>query len=1503
MIENQYNQYLYEITSFDKKVIFKAEGNTYTSLVPSSETKLGWAVTVLDMKYVKEIYRPGHLMLKLSVSDKDRNFSISLPKLRSIFNKAEVKITVKRGEKYKQDIITHYYVMTAEPIMKPNAAYELNLEAYSADYQLTLDKYSKCYLNTPLNKLIKTSIDDLSKAEGLHFGIPFDCSIDKGLQFINYNNSGSAAVYHTPYAVQYNECFYDFVARLAQRYGELLFFENGSLHLGVDPNHVAVTHTIPTDSSTPGYKSFSEVSGPESKLREQVNGSLYDYHNTDTSQQTNAYNYDLDYAEDMYMDSLPTGDLSSSQNDWRMYMDWVGLSQKCLTFFTSFRREDKGNEEWHYHAGSAINITSAFTKLSLAWIEAGFDAKAEVTDRNDTYKKAIEALMKADKVIETEQKNGEKIRPFASFTSEENVLCTNREKVQEEYDTVVAERQKQEDIIETKNLLPNAEKAFGKMKILAEKLYNVLTEFEGKVVTRKEDITRLKNMAAVIKQQTDAQSQNKPETVLYQIIDAKKKLKDEIAIRRTNSKQADKDSIDLMFKDILSALAKFKECFIFEDEKTFSSYYDLTDFQNAIPETEGEPGKQERIGFATGIQDLYKNLINEFDNTTGSSNSTQSSLNDILKAAEALFQIDAEETRTLEKLLHLSVRITKQNLFHKFLETIEKAEKQVASQRVRLEIDTNNYDRVPLLGEVVSFCGSRYLVIKVEGQSTLDKNSLHCSETLKLELIPAILERQNDEKGNSQQDSAKEPTCQWIPPMSDCRKREKVGAMIAVVTDNVDPLAMGRLRVRFKWQQEGSTPTPWIRMATPYSSTDGAGMFFIPQEDDEVLVDFYNGNIDRPIIVGVLRNNAQNHDYASGWAKRRVIKSGTGQNIAFSEGGDYAFTDALGIFPGWASFMGAFNPDLAENLGFLNDLASGKDNGFSRYMKGNLSLKDHFNTWSIKGDTGGRKVSISSNLGTICLDALTGISISAPLGDISIAAKNINLQASNNITIESGTQIKRQRKIKEDYKDGVGEGFLDAFTDVAKGYTTLVAIDFSMLRFLVETLVPPVEGTLEIKSNRYLKLEAGSKGEAVDYSVPPLLPKGEIDVVARIKGKKEFDAHAELIAKAEDLKKLVKAIDAIPVKIKEIMSKSISNANDFAIALEEVKKFNNSCLSADIQDIATDCWGSLHEKTEADINNTADLNVFIKKITNLTAEDAINAKFAYTGDNIMAALHDLGIADNASEDDNKKNYVSAKKKEFVKYAHAAASLWQEKEKYVNVSAKRLCEAMGFVGTTELNSWKFNPSTLNLEAKKIKTDALMPLYKKLFESIYDLRVSGNGYKFPERLFTDDCIKRLSRVFILATLKETGLYVYKKEYAEEALNDEGTSLTGVTLPGDNYIAGTEWKENYNYFEDGSKENEWLYFTKGCKFMALTWEGELEAGKVRKTLGILTDLSGAADFANDATAMVWNSIIESAQIKSSTHGGRVLISDNGVSIGITKNGNIEKTNDFKLGAENWK
>ncbi len=72
----------------------------------------------------------------------------------------------------------------------------------------------------------------------------------------------------------------------------------------------------------------------------------------------------------------------------------------------------------------------------------------------------------------------------------------------------------------------------------------------------------------------------------------------------------------------------------------------------------------------------------------------------------------------------------------------------------------------------------------------------------------------------------------------------------AVVTDNKDPEKLGRIRVRFFWQ-ESSFMSPWIRSVNPYSA-NGRGFYFIPEIGDEVLVEFEGGDAEKPYVVGSL---------------------------------------------------------------------------------------------------------------------------------------------------------------------------------------------------------------------------------------------------------------------------------------------------------------------------------------------------------------------------------------------------------------------------------------------------------------------------------------------------------------------------------------------------------------------------------------------------------------------------------------------------------------------------
>jgi type VI secretion system secreted protein VgrG len=63
---------------------------------------------------------------------------------------------------------------------------------------------------------------------------------------------------------------------------------------------------------------------------------------------------------------------------------------------------------------------------------------------------------------------------------------------------------------------------------------------------------------------------------------------------------------------------------------------------------------------------------------------------------------------------------------------------------------------------------------------------------------------------------------------------------------------LGRVRIRFHWQDSGDTSC-WVRVAQR-SASGGMGSQFLPRIGQEVLVQFLENDIDRPIIVGALYN-------------------------------------------------------------------------------------------------------------------------------------------------------------------------------------------------------------------------------------------------------------------------------------------------------------------------------------------------------------------------------------------------------------------------------------------------------------------------------------------------------------------------------------------------------------------------------------------------------------------------------------------------------------------------
>lgn len=90
---------------------------------------------------------------------------------------------------------------------------------------------------------------------------------------------------------------------------------------------------------------------------------------------------------------------------------------------------------------------------------------------------------------------------------------------------------------------------------------------------------------------------------------------------------------------------------------------------------------------------------------------------------------------------------------------------------------------------------------------------------------------------------------------------------------------LGRVKVRFPWMTD-KQETDWVRVAAP-AAGDKCGVFFMPEENDQVLVAFSHSHIERSYVLGVLWNNTSkppDEDRA-----KRQIKSRSGHTITLDD--------------------------------------------------------------------------------------------------------------------------------------------------------------------------------------------------------------------------------------------------------------------------------------------------------------------------------------------------------------------------------------------------------------------------------------------------------------------------------------------------------------------------------------------------------------------------------------------------------------------------------------------
>ena len=172
--------------------------------------------------------------------------------------------------------------------------------------------------------------------------------------------------------------------------------------------------------------------------------------------------------------------------------------------------------------------------------------------------------------------------------------------------------------------------------------------------------------------------------------------------------------------------------------------------------------------------------------------------------------------------------------------------------------------------------------------------------------------------------------------------------VIGVVTDNKDPSKLGRVKLKMPILSDKDT-TFWVPIIM-LGAGKNRGWFFIPEVEDEVLVMFEQGDINRPLVVGALWGGKDKPpDKNPGSNPRRVIKSRAGSKITFDD----------------------------EKL--LIIIEDGTQKG---------------------------KITFDSNANKIIIEALKGdVCFQSPQGDTQIVAKEIEMKAGTNIEIHAGSKM------------------------------------------------------------------------------------------------------------------------------------------------------------------------------------------------------------------------------------------------------------------------------------------------------------------------------------------------------------------------------------------------------------------------------------------------------------------------------------------------------------------
>ena len=1062
-----------------------------------------YSLTLHGVKVNKKIYQPVEIEAELDfmvVSSTTSSTVLKAPTFKAVSalllqRQVELKVTI--GDQTLA-IAKNCYVYELNPQLKRGTSgmtMYVKLNIFSMDKLMTLNKYSKAYVAKKLGS-------GILKPESMKFGkrsngeLPL-IQTSVSLKHLVYDESVTMTVggksktgtipseFIQPYLVQYNESFYDFLVRTSNRCGEFLFFEDGKLTLGL-PNVDPKTDPVVVKDFVSVVA--QNVASDPFEIKDYVRDSMKDSDEVDELNHTVVKKLDTGFPKDAFPDNISSNaELSNDEYMFPLVEDkFTKMSREAIydqpinKVMTNLKTITMGTDIVPSVVAAGVGEGLLAMKAAL---QVGTTNTAMQENNINPYSKRLEQS-KDGKVVQFATLDK------AGWTTIDYYNDIHKHEYEQQQQTICI---------------------------------NMGTSFIPVKLGQKIKLEGLDDNYIII-----------------QI-----RISSEESYAEKN--QTEDNSIKTSREQIIYAIPIVSEN---NTERYFPPVHPVPVIRKSGPQAafvsdNNDPKYQGRVRVAYPWQSLgdvqtqLKAQLAEIELKLAERKKTKEELG--TKKNKLLRDIIDYSFMYQTVLDYLKASPAEREL--KMAEVkaeIEKLEKEIADLKSKKEKVENSISPLFLSdGDEIKKLKTKELDGKI--------NEKEEQLALKKELLAKMEAAAEDEKKNKDNNDYTIENNATVKELSDTvtnlREENHLTAQkYEEVSQDVDELTNRKEVVEAKIENGiKEVSTPWIRVATPMA-TPGGGTFFKPQIGDEVLINYDNDNVERPYVVGSLfsKNNldpAESFERKGSPDMQFISDKQVSMSIMSPNGHHITFTDPkdgnkfiYGLNPG-TQFWGPFLP--------IPSIPNSKE------LAGGIHIGDRYGIYEIEMSSHDRYVNIKSPLGTVNIDAFTGITINAPNGDVRIVGKNVSIEAGNQVSITSGNNIKPTPIGDPDYRCGtpIWHSLKEAgwwapltfFANLGRGvrYGALFLghqisaaapavvndilgpaafADLSMVRHMFEIAVKPVDGTMLIKSKRYLKLEAGTgmaKIKADRFSQTKQINSVETFYVGLIDGMKTLNAEID----------------------------------------------------------------------------------------------------------------------------------------------------------------------------------------------------------------------------------------------------------------------------------------------------------------------------------------------------------------------------------------------------------